>query len=195
MKITQIIIIFLVACLTVVVGDIRQTIANPKLIVKTECKSTVQSIPFSFPTNARVVLKDGDSRSGTVIDINSQDITIKKGQIVKEAIANIVRIKFKGDIWWPTSSEPIKLRGDEDELDMKGTPRRFQVRMDDLEWEDAEKGIAVIKHETVLGVDEAKGLPRDMKCPGKSRYIVSEMELELEQQILIITATSHSRTE
>ncbi|NET41808.1 MAG: hypothetical protein F6K15_07685 [Okeania sp. SIO2B3] len=69
------------------------------------------------------------------------------------------------------------------------------MRMDSLEWEDAEKGIAVIKPEAVVGVDEAKGLPRDMKCPGKSRYIVSEMEFELEQQILIITATSHSRTE
>ncbi|WP_293075642.1 hypothetical protein [Okeania sp. SIO3B5] len=191
MKITQIIIIFLVACLTVVVGDIRQTIANPKLIVKTECKPTVQPIPFSFPTNARVVLKDGDSRSGTVIDINSQDITIKKDRIVPEAIANIVRIKFQGDIWWPISSKPSKIRGDE--VDMKGKPRRFQVRMDGLEWEDAEKGIAVIKHEAVVGVDETKGLPREMKKVGKSRYIVSEMEFELEQQILIITAASHSR--
>ncbi|NEO52673.1 MAG: hypothetical protein F6K54_06035 [Okeania sp. SIO3B5] len=76
---------------------------------------------------------------------------------------------------------------------MKGKPRRFQVRMDGLEWEDAEKGIAVIKHEAVVGVDETKGLPREMKKVGKSRYIVSEMEFELEQQILIITAASHSR--
>ncbi|NER05514.1 MAG: hypothetical protein F6K17_24460 [Okeania sp. SIO3C4] len=68
------------------------------------------------------------------------------------------------------------------------------MRMDGLEWEDAEKGIAVIKPEAVVGVDETKGIPRGVDRPRKSRYIVSEMEFELEQQILIITATSYSRT-
>ncbi|MGD1703508.1 hypothetical protein [Dapis sp. BLCC M229] len=194
MKINKITIIFLVACLTLGVQDRRQAIANPKAIVEAEAKSTAQPIPFSFPTNATVVLKDGDSRSGKVIDINSQNITIKKGESRRqEAIANVAQIKFNGDIWWPTSSKPIRIRGNE--VEMKGEPRRFQLRMDGLEWEDAENGIAIIKPEAVVGVDERKGLPRSMRNTGKSRYIVSEMEFEPEQQILIITATSQSRKE
>ncbi len=194
MKITKITIIFLVACLTLGVQDRRQVIANPKPIVEVEAKLTPQPIPFSFPTNAIVVLKDGDSSSGKVIDINSQDITIKKGKSrSQEAIANVTRIKFQGEIWWPTSSKPISIRGNE--IETKGGPRRFQLRMDGLEWEDVEKGIAIIKPEAVVGVDERKGLPRSMRNIINSRYIVSEMEFEPEQQILIITATSQSRKE
>ncbi|NES06261.1 MAG: hypothetical protein F6K22_27685 [Okeania sp. SIO2F4] len=67
--------------------------------------------------------------------------------------------------------------------------------MDGLEWEDVEKGIAIIKPEAVVGVDDRKGLPRSMRNIINSRYIVSEMEFEPEQQILIITATSQSRKE
>ncbi|MGB3509576.1 MAG: hypothetical protein WBA93_10080 [Microcoleaceae cyanobacterium] len=48
MKITQITIIFLLACLTVVVGDIKQAIANPNLIVETKLEEA-QPIPFSLP--------------------------------------------------------------------------------------------------------------------------------------------------
>lgn len=186
--------IFLMACLTLGVQDRKQAIANPTPILEVEAKLTPQPIPFSFPTNARVVLKDGDSRSGKVIDINSQNITIKKGESRHpEAIANVTRIEFKGEIWWPTSSKSIRIRGGE--LDMNGEPRRFQLRMDGLEWEDVEKGIAIIQPEAVVGVDERKGLPRSMRNIINSRYIVSEMEFEPEQQILIITATSQSRKE
>ncbi|NEP83198.1 MAG: hypothetical protein F6K39_36685 [Okeania sp. SIO3B3] len=78
---------------------------------------------------------------------------------------------------------------------MEGKPRRFQLGMNGLEWEDTEKGIAVVKPEAVVGVDERKGLPRSIiRNPEKSRYIVSKMEFVPEEQILIITATSLSRT-
>ena len=195
MKINKIIIIFLMICLILGVQDRRQVIANPKLIVEAEAKSTEKPIPFSFPTKATVVLKDGDSRSGKVTDINSQNITIKKGEsIVEEAIANIDWIEFNREIWWPASSKFIKLRGDE--VEMKGTPRRFQLRMDGLEWEDAEKGVAVVKMETVVWFDDRKCPCRTIiREPKKSRYIVSKMEFKPQEQILIITATSLSRTE
>ena len=39
----------------------------------------------------------------SVTTVNSQYITIKKGESRgREAIANVVRIKFHGDLWWPT---------------------------------------------------------------------------------------------
>ncbi len=182
------------ACLTIGIGDRKQAVANPKPILEAEAKSTPQPIPISLPIAARVLLKDGNSRSGKVIDINSQHITIKKGESRgREAIANVAQIKFNGNIWWPTSTKPIVIRGNE--VEMKGKPRRFQLRMDGFEWEDAEKGIAVIKPEAVVGVDDRKGLPRSMRNISKSRYIVSSIEFEPEQQILIITATSQSRKE
>ncbi|NES64954.1 MAG: hypothetical protein F6K24_06680 [Okeania sp. SIO2D1] len=67
--------------------------------------------------------------------------------------------------------------------------------MDGLEWENIEKGIAKIKPEALVGVDDRKGIPRPMRNIFKSRYIVSQIEFQPEQQILIITATSHSREE
>ncbi|NEQ41869.1 MAG: hypothetical protein F6K40_39095 [Okeania sp. SIO3I5] len=62
--------------------------------------------------------------------------------------------------------------------------------MDGLEWENVEKGIAIIKPEAVIGVDGRKGLPRSMRNIFNSRYIVSSIGFEPEQQTLIITATS-----
>ncbi|WP_293142000.1 hypothetical protein [Okeania sp. SIO3I5] len=198
MKVTKITIIFLVACLTLGCQDRRQGITNPEPIVEAEAKSTEQPIPFSFPTKATVVLKDGRSRSGKITDINTQNITIQKGQsIAKEAIANISRIDFNGDIWWPASSKIMKFRGDKDGINMQGKPRRFQLRMDGLEWEDAENGVAIVKPESVIGVDDERTdlLQTIIRNPEKSRYIVSKMEFVPEEQILIITATSRSRTE
>ncbi|MEB3339936.1 hypothetical protein [Okeania sp.] len=194
MKITKITIIFLMACLTLGIQDRRQVIANSKPIVETKAISTTKLIPFSFPTKATVVLKDGDSRSGKLTDINSQNITIKRGQkIAQEAIANIDWIEFNGDIWWPASSKYTKFRGLE--IETKYKPRNFQLRMDGLEWEDAENGVANVKPEAVVGVDEREGLPRSINTSNKSRYIVSKVKFEPDQQILIITATSQSRTE
>ncbi len=194
MKITKITIIFLVACLTVAGGDIRQAIGNPNQIVQSEVESTAKPIPVSLPVKARVLLNNGDSRSGKVMDINSQHLTIKRdGSNRKEAIANVARIEFDGEVWWPNSSRPIVIHGDE--VEMKGKPRRFQVQMDGLEWVNTEEGIAVIKPEAVIGVDDRKGLPRSMRNIINSRYIVSVIEFQSEPQILIITATSHSREE
>lgn len=182
------------ACLTVVIGDMKQAISNSNPIVEAQAQSQPQPIPMSLPVKARVILKDGDSRSGKLTEINSQHLTITRdGSNGKEAIANITRIEFDGDIWWPTSTGYIVIRGNE--VEMKGKPRRFQVQMDGLEWENTEKGIAKIKPEALVGVDDRKGIPRTMRNIIKSRYIVSEIEFQPEQQIVIITATSHSREE
>ncbi|NEO54177.1 MAG: hypothetical protein F6K54_14460 [Okeania sp. SIO3B5] len=57
MKITQITMIFLLACLTVVVGEIKQAIANPNLLVATETETEkVKPIPVSLPVIAVVKL-------------------------------------------------------------------------------------------------------------------------------------------
>ena len=74
---TRITIIFLVACLTLMARETREAIANPKSIVQAEAKSTVKPIPVSLPQNGTVLLNSGDSRSGSVIDVNSEYITVK----------------------------------------------------------------------------------------------------------------------
>lgn len=194
MKITKIIIIFLLACLTVVIGDMKQAISNSNPIVEAQAQSQPQPIPMSLPVKARVILKDGDSRSGKLTEIKSQHLTITRGgSSRREAIANITRVEFNGDIWWPTSTGLIVIRGDE--VKMKGKPQRFQVQMSGLEWENIEKGIAQIKPEALVGVNDRKGIPRPFRNIIKSRYIVSKIEFQPEQQMLIITATSHSREE
>ncbi|WP_293120166.1 hypothetical protein [Okeania sp. SIO1I7] len=195
MKITQITIIFLLACLTVVVGEIKQAIANPNLLVTTETEKA-KPIPVSLPVIAVVKLKDGDRRTGAVVGVNSQHITIKRGQSSgKENITNVTRINFndwKG-FWWPTSDGIIVMRGDE--VEKTGNIRRFEVGVDGLVWENAEKNAIEIKPESVIRVDDKEGVPRSMWNIINSRYVVSEMEFEPERQIWIITARLQSKKE
>ncbi|MDJ0518489.1 MAG: hypothetical protein QNJ74_20275 [Trichodesmium sp. MO_231.B1] len=197
MKITQITIIFLVVCLTVVVGNIKQTIANPNPLVATETETKkARPIPVSLPVIAIVKLKDGDRRTGAVVGINSQQITIKKGQSIgKEDITNVTRIEFdeREGFWWPTADEVIIIRGGQ--VDKIGKIRRLEVRVDGLIWENVEENAIEIKPESVIRVDNRKGIPRTMRDFRKSRYVVSEMEFKPERQIWIITASKQSRKE
>ena len=188
MKITQVIIIFLIACLMVVIGDFKQTIANPNLIVETKLKEP-NPIPFSVPIKAIVKLKDGDRRTGGVVGINSQHIMIKREQsIEKEDITNVTRIEFdeRDGFWWPTSDGKIAIRGPK--VDETGNIRRFEVQVDGLVWENVEENAIEIKRESVIRVDERDSIPRGMRNIINSRYVVSEMEFEPERKIWIITA-------
>ena len=191
---TRITIIFLVACLTLMARETREAIANPKSIVQAEAKPTVKPIPVSLPLNGTVFLNSGDSRSGSVIDVNSQYITVKKGgSRGREAIANVQEIRFYGDLWWPASDGIIILRGGS--VDEIGTVRRFEVGVDGLVWTNADQNPIEIKPESVIRVDEKEGIPREMRNIINSRYVVSKMEFEPERQIWIITATLKSRKE
>ncbi|WP_353736088.1 MULTISPECIES: CHAT domain-containing protein [unclassified Okeania] len=87
MKITQITIIFLVVCLTVVVGNIKQTIANPKLLVATETKTEkAKPIPVSLPIIAVVKLKDGCPSVGleanTILFANDETFHIRDAALL-----------------------------------------------------------------------------------------------------------------
>ncbi|MGB3509575.1 MAG: hypothetical protein WBA93_10075 [Microcoleaceae cyanobacterium] len=134
-------------------------------------------------------LKNGDRRTGAVVGVNSQHITIKRGESSgKEDITNVARINFndgKGS-WWPNSDGRIVIRGPE--VDKKGDIRRFEVRVDGLVWENVEEKAIEIKPESVIRVDDREGIPRGMWNVTKSRYVVSEMEFEPERQIWIIIA-------
>ena len=191
---TRITIIFLVACLTLMARETREAIANPKSIVQAEAKSTVKPIPVSLPRNGTVFLNSSDSRSGSVIDVNSEYITVKKGRSRgREAIANVKEIRFYGDPWWLTSDGMTVLRGDD--VDKIGKVRRFEVGVDGLVWTNADQNPIEIKPESVIRVDEREGIPREMRNIINARYVVSKMEFEPERQIWIITATLQSRKE
>ena len=191
---TRITIIFLVACLTLMARETREAIANPKSIVQAEAKPTVKPIPVSLPRNGTVLLNSGDGRSGSVIDVKSEYITVKKGRSRgREAIANVKEIRFYGDLWWPASDGIIILRGGS--VDEIGTVRRFEVGVDGLVWTNADQNPIEIKPESVIRVDEREGIPREMRNIINSRYVVSKMEFEPERKIWIITATLKSRKE
>ena len=191
---TRITIIFLVACLTLMARETREAIANPKSIVQAEAKSTVKPIPVALPRNGTVLLNSGDGRSGSVIDVNSQYITVKKGgSRGREAIANVKEIRFYGDPWWLTSDGMTVLRGDD--VDKIGKVRRFEVGVDGLVWTNADQNPIEIKPESVIRVDEGEDIPRGIKNIINARYVVSKMEFEPERQIWIITATLQSRKE
>ena len=107
----------------------------------------------------------------SVITVNSQHITIKKGESRgREAIADVKEIRFNGDLWWPTSDGIIVIRGGD--VDKIGKIRRFEVGVDGLVWTNADQNPIEIKPESVIRVDEREGIPRGMRNILNGRYTV-----------------------
>ncbi|MEI2420261.1 hypothetical protein V6O07_08300, partial [Arthrospira platensis SPKY2] len=101
-----------------------------------------------------MILVDGGQRSGQLVEINADYLIVTRGESRRqEAIANVARIQFGEDIWWPTSDSPIVTAGGNDDH-ILGNPRRFRVRVDGLVWEDADKGLLAIAPEAVIAVDD-----------------------------------------
>ncbi len=73
------------------------------------------------------------------------------------------------------------------------------MRLDGFQWEKKEQGIANISSEAVEDVD-GEGMEYlegivGVVNSGKVRFVVSEIEFDVENQLLIITATAALRQE
>lgn len=197
-RLLRITLILVLTATTGLVANLPEAKGDPNTSAETENATTAAiPIPVSLPAGATVTLKDGNTRSGQVVDLNSEQLIIKRGNSRPTvSIADIVRVEFDGEVWWPTGSEFIVIRGDDT---IKEERARLQVRMDGFEWVEKEQGIANISSEAVVDVDgEGReylvgilGVIKD----GKTRYVINEIEFDLENQLLIITATGTSRQE
>lgn len=192
MKTSQLMIFLVLAGLTVPTADIQRAIALPVLVAQNQAQN--KPIPISLPTSAAVSLVNGGQRSGQLVEINPQYLIVTRGDSRGQvAIANVSRVQFRGDIWWPTSDGEMVIRGDHENTG--GNPRRFRVRVDGLVWEDADKGILAIAPEAVIAVDDKPGIPRGMRNIIYSRYVVSAIEFDPQNSELIITAKLLSPSE
>ncbi|NEP41769.1 MAG: hypothetical protein F6K35_22060 [Okeania sp. SIO2H7] len=195
----RITLILVLTATTGLVGNVREAKGNSNTSAETETATTAATpIPVSLPAVATVTLSDRNTRSGQVVDLNSEQLIIKRGNSpATVSIADIVRVEFDGEVWWPTGSEFIVIRGDD--TIKEGEPVRLEVGMDGFEWVEKEQGIANISSEAVMDIDGEgreylEGI-LDVIDGGKFRYVVREIEFDLENQLLIITATAASRQE
>ncbi|CDM93255.1 hypothetical protein [Limnospira indica] len=192
MRTPQLMICLSLAGLTIATGDIQPAIALPVIVAQNQAQN--KPIPVSLPTRAAVTLVNGGQRSGQLVEINPQYLIVTRGESRgQEAIANVSRVQFSGDIWWPTSDGRMVIRGDHENTG--GNPRRFRVRVDGLVWEDADKGILAIAPEAVIAVDDEPGVPRGMRNIIHSRYVVTAIEFDRQNSELIITAKLLSPSE
>ncbi|CDM93258.1 hypothetical protein [Limnospira indica] len=192
MRTPQLMICLSLAGLTIATGDIQPAIALPVIVAQNQAQN--KPIPVSLPTRAAVTLVNGGQRSGQLVEINPQYLVVTRGESRgQEAIANVSRVQFSGDIWWPTSDGRMVIRGDHENTG--GNPRRFRVRVDGLVWEDADKGILAIAPEAVIAVDDEPGIPRSMRNIIHSRYVVTAIEFYPQNSELIITAKLLSPSE
>jgi len=191
----QAIAIIMLATVTGLVGDAREAPSHRNLLTVAQNRREKPPIPLSLPNNARVWLKDGSSRSGQVVGMDGQKLTIKKGSSSPSLpIDQIDHVKLEGEIWWPTSTGFIRIRGGN--TPAEGKSKVFLVQIDGFEWENSEHGIAMIELEAVVQVDGRAGIPRAMLGVigrGKSRYVVSEMRFNPEEGQMEITATAKLR--
>lgn len=197
-RLLRITLILVLAATTGLVGNLPEAKSDLNTSAETESATTEKTpIPVSLPAGATVTLNDGNTKSGQVVDLNSEQLIIKRGNSSPSVpIANIARVEFDGEVWWPTGSELIVIRGDD--TIKEGEPVRLQVRLDGFEWEEKEQGIANISSEAVVDVNgrgkRLRGILGVVNS-GKIRFVVSEMEFDVENQLLIITATATSRKE
>jgi hypothetical protein len=197
-RLLRIALILVLTATTGLVGNLPEAKSDPNTIAETETATKEATpIPVSLPAGATVTLNDGNTRSGQVVDLNSEQLIIKRGNSRPTvSIADIVRVEFDGEVWWPTGSELIVIRGDD--TIKEGEPVRLEVRLDGFEWEEKEQGIANISSEAVEDVNgrgkRLRGILGVVNS-GKVRFVVSEIEFDVENQLLIITATAALRQE
>ena len=198
-RLLRITLILVLTATTGLVGNLPEAKGDLNTSAETENTTTEKTpIPVSLPAVATVTLNDGNTRSGQMVDLNSEQLIIKKNNsraIV--SIADIMRVEFSENFWWPTSTGFIVIRGKD--TVPEGEPVRLEVGMDGFEWVEKEQGIANISSEAVEDVD-GEGMEYlegivGVVNSGKSRYVVSKIEFDVENQLLIITATATSRQE
>lgn len=187
--------IIMLGTVTGLVGDAGEPLSHGNSLTVAQNRREKPPIPLSLPNNTRVWLKDGTSRSGQMVGMDGQKLTIKKGSSSPSLpIDQIDRVKLEGDIWWPTSTGYFVIRGQD--TPAEGMSKVFLVQIDGFEWENSERGIARIEPEAVMEVDGRSGMPRAMQGvirSGYSRYVVSEMRFNPEEGQMEITATAKLR--
>lgn len=187
--------IVMLGIVTGLVGDAREAPSHGNSLTVAQNRREKPPIPLSLPNNARVWLKDGNARSGQVVGMDGQKLTIKKGSSSPSlSIDKIDRVKLEGNIWWPNSTGYFVIRGQD--TPAEGKSKVFLVQIDGFEWENSERGIARIKPEAVMQVDGRSGIPRAMLgviLRGDSRYVVREMRFNPEERQMEITATAKLR--
>ncbi|MDY6805409.1 MAG: hypothetical protein SXA11_16595 [Cyanobacteriota bacterium] len=195
----RITLILVLSATTGLLGKLPEAKSDPNTLAQTEDATTATPpIPVSLPALAKVTLKDGNTRSGRAIDFNSEQLTIKRDKSrATVPIADIVGVEFDGSVWWPEGTEFITIRGDD--TIKKGEPVRLQVRMDGFEWVEKERGIANISSEAVVDVDgqgteNLKGILGVVNS-GQIRYVISQIEFDLENKLLSIAAIATARPE
>lgn len=189
-----IVAIIMLGTVTGLVGNGREAPSHRNSITVAQNRREKPPIPLSLPNNARVWLKDETSRSGQVVGMDGQKLTIKKGSSSPSfAIDQIDHVKLEGEISWPNSTGYFVIRGEDT---AEGKSKVFLVQINGFEWENYERGIARILPEAVMKVDGRAGIPRAMQeliRSGKSRYLVREMRFNLEERQMEITATAKLR--
>lgn len=187
--------IVMLATATGLVGDAREAPSHRNILTVAQNRREKPPIPLSLPNKARVWLKDGSSRSGQLVGMDRQKLTIKKGSSRPSLpIDQIDRVKLEGEIWWPNSTGEFVIRGGD--TPAEGNSKVLIVGLDGFEWENSERGIARILPEAVMQVDGRSGIPRAMRgviLRGKSRYVVSEMRFNPEEGQMEITARAKLR--
>ena len=193
-RVLKLLVIVFLATVIGGVGEATEVPSQSDILVETvETKQQIP-IPLSLPNKARVVLKNGERRSGQVVGMDSQMLTIEKGGSRPSLPLNeIDYVKLEGEFWWPTDDGNIVIRGEE--TVSTGPQKELLVRIEGFSWEDSNIGTAKILQEAVLEVNGQKRIPRGMQSVirrGDSRYVVSEIRFESEGELMRITARATS---
>ncbi len=192
----KLIVLVVLATVTGLAGEAREASTRDNILAREQNKQEETVIPLSLPANAQATLKDGTSKSGQVVGMDSQKLTIGAGSSrASVPIAEVQDVTLDGDVWWPSSNGPIVVRGG-GTLQTEGNPSVLRVRMQGFQWEDPEKGIANILASAVVKMNERPGISRGMlgvAASGKSRYVVSKMQFDPAAGLMTITVTPKSR--
>jgi len=158
----------------------------PKLPLVVNVTKTIPQadplIPVVLPPTAKVILKEGQPKSGRLTAINpkTQQITLFSGKDSNIAIATIDRVAFEGEVILRSSGK-IVIRGEKNKTSPGSNQKTWTEPLENFSWRDLSQGKAAIQL-TSVPQDELIGI---QSVAVDSTYVVEEMRFEPLENIQI----------
>jgi hypothetical protein len=137
-------------------------------------------IPLALPLTAKVIIKQGQQKSGHLTAINSQQITLFSGKDSSIPIATIDKVVFEGEVVL-RSGGTIVIRGEKNEASSESNQKTWTESLNNFILHDPSKGQAELKL-TSVDTGELMGI---QAVAQNSTWVVEEMRFESPEKIKI----------
>jgi hypothetical protein len=178
-------VIALLVLLSGVEGYAQQPTLKPKEtdVIKIASQAN-PSIPLTVPPMVEVKMKQGQPKSGRLVAMDSQQITLFSGKKSTITIATIDKMLFNGEVVL-RDGKTIRIRGNNNQIPPNNNQKVWQEPLNNFRIKDS--GKAEVTLTSVTNPLELRGI---ITVSQKSSYVVEEIEFK-PSGMIVITVTPH----